>query len=90
MSYLEHPSDYKELKKAIEDFQLGENALFADKEVFQVPLVALRRIPQRSDVYAVKPHQLEYKVDQLAGQFVELSLFVKKKFEKGGNAFMVD
>lgn len=53
-------------------------------------MVVSRGILQSSDVHAVKTHQMEDKVYQLAGQFAELFLLVKKHFVKRGPAALVD
>lgn len=47
-------SDYKVVKKVIDNFQLEKKAFFAEKEAFRAPFVALRRIKCRHDAQAVK------------------------------------
>lgn len=69
---------------------MGKKAFFAEREVNRAPFVASRKILQRPDVHAGKPHQRKDKVDQLAGQLVELYFFKKKQFEKGEPEAIVD
>eukprot|EP00737_Agarophyton_chilense_P002013 gb/GEZJ01002278.1/.p1 GENE.gb/GEZJ01002278.1/~~gb/GEZJ01002278.1/.p1 ORF type:complete len:592 (+),score=68.54 gb/GEZJ01002278.1/:824-2599(+) len=75
------PGDYQSLKKAIRDYESGRKAFVSPPDLSFSPQVTTRKILRHTNAPFGTAQQLERKLDQLAGQFEELTILVKKTFE---------
>lgn len=83
---LSAPRDNVGLKKATEDYVIGQKAFFADKKHKFDPPGVPKKILKKKDALSGSYAQIVDKVDKLGCQFSDLSIFIKNQFKLAGQA----